>query len=202
MVDLNIDAETLAKYIGVSPSTISRYLSGEITNVRRDKIKKLSDALLIDVSYLMGWEEYTGNPISGVSSSLSNIVPVYNTINDISDFRKSDNHITDIEVPKKYKRKKELFGLKINSDTVDKVIPVGAIAVLQKCDVVKQGDLTAIILDNNDAIIYRYYKLRDGCLLEPDSLNVENVPIIVKDSSEHTVKIVGKVIWYCMDIEE
>lgn len=202
MEDLNIDAETLAKYIGVSPSTISRYLSGEITNVRRDKIKKLSDALLIDVSYLMGWEEYTGNPISDVSSSLSNIVPVYNKITDISDFKKSDNHITDIEVPKKYKRKKELFGLKINSDTVDKAIPTGAIAVFQKCDIVKQGDLTAIILDNNDAIIYRYYKLRDGCLLEPDSHNEDNVPIIVKDSSEHTVKIIGKVIWYCMDIED
>lgn len=58
MKELNINNEDLAKRMGVAPSTTLRYIKGDITNIRRDKIKKLSDALDLDVSYLMGWKEY------------------------------------------------------------------------------------------------------------------------------------------------
>lgn len=53
----NLTLEELANAIGVSPSTILRYESGEIKNLRRDKIKKLADALFTTPAYLMGWEE-------------------------------------------------------------------------------------------------------------------------------------------------
>lgn len=55
--ELNMTMEELAKLIGVSTPTIQRYESGEIKNVRRDKIKLLSDALQCSPAYLMGWEE-------------------------------------------------------------------------------------------------------------------------------------------------
>lgn len=58
MKELNINNEDLAKRMGVAPSTTLRYIKGDITNIRRDKIKKLADALDLDVSYLMGWKEY------------------------------------------------------------------------------------------------------------------------------------------------
>lgn len=63
MLELNMNNEELAKKTGVSPSTISRYITGEITNIRRDKIKKLADALETNVSYLMGWQgnDYLGD---------------------------------------------------------------------------------------------------------------------------------------------
>ncbi|MFV0395132.1 MAG: helix-turn-helix domain-containing protein [Coprobacillaceae bacterium] len=57
MQALQINNEDLAKRMGVSPSTISRYLTGEIQNVRRDKIKRLADALEVDIAYLMDWDE-------------------------------------------------------------------------------------------------------------------------------------------------
>ena len=53
----NLTLEELANAIGVSPSTILRYESGEIKNLRRDKIKKLADALHTTPAYLMGWED-------------------------------------------------------------------------------------------------------------------------------------------------
>ena len=52
----DLTLEELANLVGVSPSTILRYESGEIKNLRRDKIKKLADALLTTPAYLMGWE--------------------------------------------------------------------------------------------------------------------------------------------------
>ncbi|WP_242841334.1 helix-turn-helix domain-containing protein [Lachnoclostridium phytofermentans] len=55
--ELNMTMEELAKLTGVSTPTIQRYESGEIKNVRRDKIKLLADALQCSPAYLMGWEE-------------------------------------------------------------------------------------------------------------------------------------------------
>lgn len=58
-LELGLTLDELAKKVGVSSPTISRYESGEIKNVRRDKIKFLADALEVTPGYLMGWEEET-----------------------------------------------------------------------------------------------------------------------------------------------
>ncbi len=87
MNELHINNEELAKRIGVSPSTISRYVSGEISSVRGNKIKKLADALETDVNYLMGWQpanEYLGDYQENVDHLQSN-PDLLNLYNDIVD---------------------------------------------------------------------------------------------------------------------
>lgn len=65
MVALGISGEELAKKIEVSPSTITRYLSGEIKNIRSDKISLLAEALNVTPAYLMGWYDSTKAPTFG-----------------------------------------------------------------------------------------------------------------------------------------
>ena len=60
-LDLGLTMEELGKKIGVSKATIQRYESGEIKNVRRDKIAKLANALDTTPAYLMGWEDVTAD---------------------------------------------------------------------------------------------------------------------------------------------
>ena len=60
-LDLGLTMEELGKKIGVSKATIQRYESGEIKNVRRDKIAKLANALDTTPAYLMGWEDNLEN---------------------------------------------------------------------------------------------------------------------------------------------
>lgn len=56
-IELGLTLEEIAKMVKVSAPTIQRYESGTIKNLRRDKIKRLSDALKVTPAYLMGWEE-------------------------------------------------------------------------------------------------------------------------------------------------
>lgn len=56
-IELGLTLEEVAEKMGVSAPTIQRYESGEIQNMRRDKVKKLADALNLSPSYLMGWED-------------------------------------------------------------------------------------------------------------------------------------------------
>ena len=55
--ELNLTLEDIGKVVGVSKATVLRWESGEIENVRRDKIALLAKALHCTPAYLMGWEE-------------------------------------------------------------------------------------------------------------------------------------------------
>lgn len=46
----------VAQKVGVSEATISRWESGDIANMRRDKIVLLANALQVSPSFIMGWE--------------------------------------------------------------------------------------------------------------------------------------------------
>ena len=60
--ELGMSCEEEGKKIGVSASTISRWESGDIANMRRDKIAKLAEVLHISPAVIMGWEEPEEKP--------------------------------------------------------------------------------------------------------------------------------------------
>lgn len=55
-VELDLTMKEVAKMVGVSEGTISRWESGEIANMKRDKIMALAKALKISPAVIMGWE--------------------------------------------------------------------------------------------------------------------------------------------------
>lgn len=54
---LGLTMKEVAEAVGVSEATVSRWESGDIENMRRDKIAKLAEALKISPAVLMGWED-------------------------------------------------------------------------------------------------------------------------------------------------
>jgi len=55
--ELGLTMKELADSVGVSESTISRWESGDIANMRRDKIVALAKALSISPSVIMEWDD-------------------------------------------------------------------------------------------------------------------------------------------------
>ena len=56
-LELGLTMKQVAKAVGVSEGTVSRWESGEISNMRRDKIALLAEVLQINPRILMGWDE-------------------------------------------------------------------------------------------------------------------------------------------------
>ncbi len=57
-LDLGLTMLEVAKIVGVSEATISRYESGNIKNMRRDRINKYAQALSIDPTLLLNEVEW------------------------------------------------------------------------------------------------------------------------------------------------
>lgn len=54
----------VAQKVGVSEGTISRWESGDIQNMKRDKIVALAKALKLSPSVIMGWDDNDYKPAS------------------------------------------------------------------------------------------------------------------------------------------
>ena len=68
-IELHLTMKEVADKVGVSEGTISRWESGDIENMRRDKIMALAKALQISPAVIMEWEDPTIVPIDGQSES-------------------------------------------------------------------------------------------------------------------------------------
>lgn len=55
--ELGLTLEDVAKICNVSISTVKRWESGEIVDIKRDKVVKLAQALHTTPAYIMGWED-------------------------------------------------------------------------------------------------------------------------------------------------
>jgi repressor LexA len=55
--DKGLTLEQVAKVVGVGKSTVRKWETGMIANMKRDKIASLAQALGTTPAYLMGWEE-------------------------------------------------------------------------------------------------------------------------------------------------
>ncbi len=73
--------EQVARHVGVGRSTIRKWETGMIENIRRDKIAKLAEALHTTPDYLMGWENKSKDEVS-LSSDEERLLEMYRQLND------------------------------------------------------------------------------------------------------------------------
>lgn len=55
---LGLTLDDVAQQVGVNQSTVSRWESGQIEEMKRGKVEKLADALKLSPAMLMGWDDY------------------------------------------------------------------------------------------------------------------------------------------------
>ncbi len=56
-LELNLTLEEVGNMVGVGKSTVRKWETGDIENMKRDKIVKLANALKVSPSFIMGFED-------------------------------------------------------------------------------------------------------------------------------------------------
>lgn len=192
---LGYTLEELSKLVGVSAPTIQRYESGEIKNVRRDKISKLAKALNISPAYLMGWEDENSDPIlENIPGIITPVklkkIPILGTIacgNPILAEQNYDGYfMIDENLP--YSD----FVLRAKGDSmIDANIHEGDLVFFRKQNDVDNGTIAAVLIDD-EATLKRVNKSNDTLILQPCNTNYN--PIIINKSDNKKVLILGQMV--------
>ncbi|MBV1708523.1 MAG: XRE family transcriptional regulator [Erysipelothrix sp.] len=186
----------LAHAAQVAESTISMY-EMEKRQPDFETLEVLADVFNVDIDYLLGRTDcITVIPNSRVTSMVTKI-PVYGKISAGKPFEAIEEILDHIEVPSWLANRTNLFGLMVVGDSMNKVIPNGYIAVIQKTSSLDDGCIGAIMVGGSDATLKRYYTISDGIVLEALSFNPEHKDLIIKKDDHIEVTIIGKLVWSC-----
>lgn len=92
-LSLALTLEDVAAKVGVSAATISRWESGDIANMRRDRIVALSNALKISPAVIMGWDDPEDKPVAPSDSIDPEVTKMAEEVQNISDEKAKSNVI-------------------------------------------------------------------------------------------------------------
>ena len=190
-IEHGMTMKDLASAVGVSEGTISRWESGEISNMRRDKVARLSKILDIPVEQLMGWKTKNAPLPSNVSVPAAYPVPILGTIGcgegPIGEQNFDGFFYIDHTIRADY-------ALHTKGDSmVDAGIYDGDIAFLTKDYDFEDGQIYAVVFGpDNEAVLKKVYRSSNKVVLQ--SCNAKYAPIIL---DEIDMRIIGKLTWVC-----
>lgn len=196
--EIGMTQDELAKIVGVSKASISRWESGDITNMRRDRIQKLANALNVSPLSLLE-EETKGLTDSFSQQSNAQLLPS-EYIRMIPCFESAsagfgtDAQNRIIELIPLYivneQEAAETICIIVRGDSMHPRIEDGDIVQVHKQDTAETGDIV-VILDGDEAFVKRFIHGKNGVILE--SFNPAYPPMrFTKEESNH-LRVVGVV---------
>ena len=191
-IRLGLTQKEVAQKVGVTEATVSRWESGEIANMRRDKIMKLSELLQLPPSVIMDLPEkrqqnanshpgYIRIPVLG---RVAAGIPI-EQIEDVEDFE-------DIKAPEGSEA--DYFALRIHGDSMQPLIQDGSVVIVHKQPDAETGEIVIATVNGDDATCKRLKKYAEGIMLV--SINPAYDPMVFEkgDVNSLPVSILGKVI--------
>ena len=201
---LGMTMKQLADKVEVSEGTISRWESGNIANMRRDKIVLLAKALNLSPSQIMGWEQ---NNNTEQYANITNIYPIelkkFPLLGEIScgvpKFATEDRESyilagTDIKAD---------FCLKAKGDSmINARIQDGDIVFVRQQDTVENGDIAVVVVnDDNEALLKRFFYYADKSLLILRPENPAYEDQIYTGEELNQIHVLGKAIAFQSDVK-
>lgn len=197
--------EQVAEKVGVGKSTVRKWETGLIANMRRDKIAALADALNTSPMYLMGWSDEI-NPAPALDlSKFDNIYPVklkkFPLLGEIACgkpiFANEDRESyvlagSDIHAD---------FCLRAKGDSmINARILDGDIVFIRKQDMVDNGEIAAVAI-GDDVTLKRvvYYPEQNLLILKAENSKYQDM-IYAQDQLDQ-VYILGKAIAFQSDVK-
>lgn len=86
----------------------------------------------------------------------------------------------------------ECFFLRVNGESMNKVIKNGAFALIRKQDIVENGEIAAVLINGHDATLKKFTKQKNLIILEPMSDNPNFTTQVYNKINE--IRIIGKYI--------
>lgn len=202
----------LAKKLGVAPTTVSSWERND-NNPLMDNITLMAEIFDVPVSYFFDKKDGTivNEPTIeyGVSPVLK--TPLYGSIAagalSLVDPVTASN-VRYINLPAealgKYSHAKGLFALKVNGESMNKVIPNGSYIACKPIEIedLKDDDIVIFSVDNEYSMKrFRRDDENRVLIFSPESTDRKYHDIVVPFDTPNDLKIYAKVVWYAVTLD-
>lgn len=188
-LELQLTLEDVAKRVGVSPATISRWESGDIANMRRDRIAALAEALQISPAVIMGWDVDTPIP-PGTHRPQFKKVPMLGYAAAGQPLEDLNQDTPYYDVDNKYDVD---FCITVRGDSmIDANINDGDIVFIKSMPEVPNGKIACVEIDNEKVCLKRFYK--SGKTVSLTSANSKYAPMFFTEDTCESIKVLGLAV--------
>lgn len=181
---LGLSVDDIAKKLGKNRATIYRYESDEIENLPTTLLEPLAKVLQVSPAYLMGWENIIPYKTKKVPmlGEIAAGEPLFVAEETCEYYIEVDDglHVD--------------FCLKVKGDSmIDARIQDGDIVFIRRQPIVENGEIAAVLIDN-EVTLKRFYKNDGGVILKPENSKYQPRYYTEKDLKD--IKILGKAVFF------
>lgn len=88
------------------------------------------------------------------------------------------------------------YFLEVEGDCMDKVYPEGCYILVDPDVTPTDGSIAAVSIDGLDCVMRRLRRGASSLMLIPESFNPVHEDIVISLSDDHTVELIGTVVWF------
>lgn len=175
--------DQIAEQLGVTKSTVSRWISGDVKRVQEETLHRLNKMLGFDVEPIIkGTAVHLKRPILGYAKAGYNMYA-------------QENYLGEAEVTEEDFYKGDYF-IQIEGDSmIGSGIMDGDIALIKQCSQVHSGEIALVLIGGDEITVKKVVKKPDMLILEATNPQVENRYFSIQEVQELPVRIIGKVIY-------
>ena len=185
--------EQVAQYVGVGKSTVRKWETGMIANMKRDKIASLAAVLKTTPAYLMGWDENTSLPKGVMPVPQMVKKPRLGTIAcgkpvlAVEEADQWDDVPVGIDCD---------FTLECKGDSMinARIFP-GDIVYIKSQPVVDNGEIAAVLI-GEEATLKKVYYTPGSNRIVLQACNPMYSDMVFSDDQLNDIQILGKAVWF------
>ena len=188
--ELGLTLNDIATRIGVTEATVQRWESGNIKTLRQGRIAKLAEILELSPASLMGWDTDTLPPNILPLPEMKK-VPLLGEIACGEPIFAEEQYGEYIDLEAGISAD---FCLRAKGDSmIGARIQDGDIVFIRKQDIVGNGEIAAVLIDNEATLkrVY-YYPEKAKIVLNPENPKYEPLVYIGEELNE--IRILGKAV--------
>lgn len=210
--ELKLTLEEIGNYVGVGKSTVKKWESGYIANIKRDKIAKLAEILQLNpVTFINGVVDI--NQSSNIKFPSPNITENYTTFPVIGEVAAGYDHIAledwegdTVNIPDEYlkgRSRNEFFVLKVKGNSMYPAYQEGdKVLILKQSTLNYSGQVGVILYDDDYASLKKVEYMQGEDWLRMVPINPAHpIKKVVDEELEHC-RILGIPKLLIRDIED
>lgn len=194
-----------AKAIGLPASSIYSSLERGIANTRTELSDKIYRSLNIDWETAKLDDNYQCLKLKVATPDTNMVdVPLYGAIAAGTPIEMTPVENTQPIPAKVHELHPNAFLLKVEGNSMDRVLPNGSYALIDPCKTVERdGAPYAVCVNGYDATIKRVRKLNNGFQLVPDSTDptYETKTYNYNEPETQTITVIGRVVYYVLPFD-